>query len=115
MRLEERVAELETIVARFRQTVADLQEGLRKKDLTISAQAERIRELEAALEESHRAGKRQALPFSKGEPEPDPKRPGRKSGEAHSRDDHRTAPAGQAGARRPNAELLPRLWRGGRA
>jgi uncharacterized coiled-coil protein SlyX len=29
MRLEERVAELETIVARFRQTVADLQEELR--------------------------------------------------------------------------------------
>jgi transposase len=96
VRLEERVAELETIVARLRQTVAELQEELLKKDRTISAQAERIRELEAALEESRRAGKRQASPFSKGEPKPDPKRPGRKSGEAHGRHGHRMAPAGPA-------------------
>ncbi len=94
MRLEERVAELEGIVAHFRQTVAELQEELRKRDRTISAQAERIKELEAALEESHRAGKRQASPFSKGEPKPDPKRPGRKSGDAHGRHGHRMAPAG---------------------
>ena len=96
MRLGERVAELETVVARFRQTVADLQEELRKKDRTISAQAERIKELEAALEESHRAGKRQASPFSKGEPKPDPKRPGRKAGDAHGRHGHRMAPVGPA-------------------
>ena len=94
MHLEERVAELETVVARFRQTVADLQEELRKKDRTITAQAEQIKELEAALEESRRAGKRQASPFSKGEPKEDPKRPGRKSGEAHGRHGHRMAPAG---------------------
>jgi transposase len=94
VRLEERVAELEGIVAHFRQTVAELQEELRKRDRTISAQAERIKELEAALEESHRAGKRQASPFSKGEPKPDPKRPGRKSGDAHGRHGHRMAPAG---------------------
>jgi transposase len=96
VRLEERVAELETIVARFRQTVADLQEELRKKDRALVAKDERIRELEAALEESHRAGKRQASPFSKGEPEQDPKRPGRKSGDAHGRHGHRMAPAGPA-------------------
>jgi len=96
VRLEERVAELEGIVAHFRQTVAELQEELRKRDRTISAQAERIKELEAALEESHRAGKRQASPFSKGEPKPDPKRPGRKSGDAHGRHGHRMAPAGPA-------------------
>ena len=96
MRLEERVAELEGIVAHFRQTVAELQEELRKRDRTISAQAERIKELEAALEESHRAGKCQASPFSKGEPKPDPKRPGRKSGDAHGRHGHRMAPAGPA-------------------
>lgn len=94
MRLEERVAELEEVVARFRQTVAELQEELRKKDRTITAQAERVKELEAALEESHRAGKRQASPFSEGEPKPDPKRPGRKSGDAHGRHGHRMAPAG---------------------
>jgi transposase len=96
VRLEERVAELETIVARLRQTVADLQEELRTKDRALVEKDERIRELEAALEESRRAGKRQASPFSKGEPKPDPKRPGRKSGEAHGRHGHRMAPAGPA-------------------
>jgi transposase len=96
VRLEERVAELETIVARLRQTVADLQEELRTKDRALVEKDERIRELEAALEESRRAGKRQASPFSKGEPKPGPKRPGRKSGEAHGRHGHRMAPAGPA-------------------
>ena len=37
MRLEERVAKLEAIVARLRQTVADLQAALRKKDWAGSA------------------------------------------------------------------------------
>ena len=94
MRLEERVAELEKIVARFRQTVAELQEELRKKERVLAAKDERIKELEASLEESHRAGKRQASPFSKGEPKQDPKRPGGKSGDAHGRLGHRMAPAG---------------------
>ena len=83
---------MEGIVARFHQTVADLQEELRKKDRALVAKDERIRELEAALQESHRAGKRQASPFSKGEPKQDPKRPGRKSGDAHGRHGHRMAP-----------------------
>jgi len=94
MRLEERVAELEEIVARFRQTVAELQEELRKKYRALVEKDERIRGLEAALEVSHRAGKRQASPFSKGELKPDPERPGRKSGDAHGRHGHRMAPAG---------------------
>jgi transposase len=92
--LADRVAELEEVVARFRSTVGQLQEDGQKKDRTISAQAERIKELEAALEEARRAGKRQASPFSKGAPQPDPKRPGRKTGEGHGRHGHRMAPAG---------------------
>jgi transposase len=101
--MEERVAELEEILARFRQTMADLQDEVRKKDRriseqaeTIRAQAEQIKELEAALQESHRAGKRQASPFSKGEPKQNPKRPGRKSGDAHGRHGHRMTSAGPA-------------------
>jgi transposase len=85
--LGERVTELEEIVARFQDTVA-------KKDKLIDAQAERIKELEAALEEARRAGKRQASPFSKGEPKQEPGRPGRKAGGAHGRHGHRMAPAG---------------------
>src|SRR6195952_2874506 len=45
--------------------------------------------LKAESEQSKRAGKRQAAPFSKGSPKADPKRPGRKAGHPPS---HRTAP-----------------------
>src|SRR6195952_3363987 len=48
-----------------------------------------LERLKAELEQSKRAGKRQAAPFSKGSPEPDPKRPGRKAGHPPS---HRPAP-----------------------
>ena len=37
------------------------------------------------LDDALRAGKRQAAPFRKGPPKPDPKPPGRKSGDAASR------------------------------
>lgn len=45
------------------------------------------------LEEARRAPKRQAAPFRKGPPKPDPKPPGRKSGEAHGKHGHRPPPA----------------------
>lgn len=44
------------------------------------------------LEEVLRAGKRQAAPFRKGPPKPDPKTPGRKAGEAHGPHGHRPPP-----------------------
>lgn len=44
---------------------------------------EQVKRLTAALERSQRAGKRQAAPFSKGEPKKTPKRPGRKPGKEH--------------------------------
>ncbi len=48
-----------------------------------------VERLKVELEQSRRAGKRQAAPFSKGTPKPDPKRPGRKAGHPPS---HRPAP-----------------------
>jgi transposase len=48
-----------------------------------------VERLKAELEQSRRGGKRQAAPFSKGLPKPDPKRPGRKPGHPSS---HRAAP-----------------------
>jgi len=49
--------------------------------------------LTALLEASLQAGKRQAAPFRKADgPKPDPKRPGRKSGDAHGCHAHRAAP-----------------------
>lgn len=71
-RWQRRVAELEAEVSR------------------LSAQ---VAKLTALLEASQRAGKRQAAPFRQAEgPTPDPKRPGRKSGDAHGCHAHRAAP-----------------------
>ena len=49
-------------------------------------------ELTRKLEDALRAGKRQAAPFRKGPPKPDPKTPGRKPGEAHGKHGHRPPP-----------------------
>jgi transposase len=55
----------------------------------LEAQVERLTRL---LEEQRRAGKRQAAPFRKGPPKPDPKRSGRKAGEQHGTHGHRPPP-----------------------
>jgi len=52
----------------------------------------RVGELEGQLEEARRAGKRQAAPFSRGEPKRAPGRPGRRSGQEHGRHGHREPP-----------------------
>jgi transposase len=59
----------------------------------------RVAELEAVvadlsrrLEEALRAGKRQAAPFSKRPPKPDPTPPGRKAGDGHGKHGHRPPP-----------------------
>jgi transposase len=45
----------------------------------------RVRKLTGQVEELRRAAKRQATPFSKNTPTPDPRRPGRKPGAAYGR------------------------------
>jgi transposase len=64
-----------------------------------AAAAKRIAELEARLaalealvEQLRRGGKRQAAPFSKGPPKPDPKPPGRKSGDDYGTKARRAIP-----------------------
>jgi transposase len=65
---------------------------LLKRVAALEAQvADLTRKLEAAL----RAGKRQAAPFRKGPPKPDPKTPGRKSGDQHGTHGHRPPPTDQ--------------------
>ncbi|HVI52809.1 MAG TPA: IS66 family transposase [Candidatus Sulfotelmatobacter sp.] len=49
-------------------------------------------EARASLDQARRQSKRQAAPFSKGPPKPQPRRPGRKSGQAHGRHGHRSPP-----------------------
>lgn len=57
---------------------------------------QRLREENAALrkrlEELERSAKRQAAPFSKGPPKPNPQKPGRKKGEEHGQHGHRPPP-----------------------
>ena len=48
--------------------------------------------LRGQLEQTRRAGKRQAAPFSKGEPKKDPAKPGRRSGEQYGTKAHRPVP-----------------------
>jgi transposase len=89
-----RVAEVEGALVRLEAIVARLRAEIARKDDALIHQKRRIEELEKALEGSRRAAKRQAAPFSKGEPKPEPKPPGRKSGKAHGRHGHRAVPTG---------------------
>jgi transposase len=63
--------------------------GLRAENGRLVAENARLR---GQLEEARRAGKRQAAPFSKGDPKQDPARPGRKSGDAYGTRAHRRVP-----------------------
>src|SRR4051812_28068506 len=53
---------------------------------------ETVRELLRRIEELERSAKRQAAPFSKGQPKAKPKKPGRKAGEKHGPHAHRESP-----------------------
>jgi transposase len=62
---------------------------LREQNQRLQKENERLRE---DLEGAQRAAKRQAAPFSRGKPKPNPQRPGRKSGAAHGPHHHRPIP-----------------------
>lgn len=84
----------------------DLRRGVRRclaeneqlwgEAVRLTAENERLRgrvgKPEGQLEEARRAGKRQAAPFSRGEPKSAPGRPGRRSGDQHGRHGHREPP-----------------------
>ena len=81
----EQVGKLLDRIQQLEKKVADLEAALADRD-------RRIAELEHQLEEARRAGKRQAAPFSRGEPKKDPKRPGRKPGSRYGRQAVRPIP-----------------------
>jgi transposase len=58
----------------------------------IAEQGRRIVQLEKIIEELRRGGKRQAAPFSKGEPKSDPQTPGRKPAERYGKRAFRPVP-----------------------
>jgi len=65
---------------------------LADRDARLAEQDDRLRKLEELVERLQRRGKRQAAPFSKGNPVLKPQTPGRKSGTAHGRHGHRVDP-----------------------
>jgi hypothetical protein len=74
--------------------------GCRERDRLVADLRHRISQLETQVErltgqlqQAQRDGKRQAAPFAKGPPKPEPKRPGRKAGPGRG-----TAPAQLCGA-----------------
>ena len=65
---------------------------LQQQQRHIDALTAEVARLHALLEEARRASKRQAAPFRKGPPKPDPQRPGRKAGDRHGTHGHRPPP-----------------------
>src|SRR5262245_23561979 len=63
--------------------------ALQRRVAELEAQVERLTRL---LEQQQRAGKRQAAPFAKGPPQPQPKKPGRKPGADYGTKAHRPPP-----------------------
>lgn len=70
-------------------TYDDLVDLTRRQARQLDELRAEVERLKAELEQSRRAGKRQAAPFSKGAPKAKPKRPGRKAGHPPS---HRPVP-----------------------
>ena len=78
-----RLRELEQEIERLRQDKERLQEQLEQWRRKAERLEQENKRLEKELEAARRSIKRQAAPFSKGEPKADPKRPGRKAGAAY--------------------------------
>jgi len=86
--------ELVAEIVQLRQLLEANTAELRELNERLSQRDARITELERLLSELRRSGKRQAAPFSKGDPKEEPAKPGRRSGKAHGRHGHRMAPVG---------------------
>ena len=94
-----RIVRLEDENAALREQQRQLgqeRERLRAENERLRAERERLQEINERLrgevEALRRAAKRQAAPFSKGDPTPHPRRPGRKPGAAYGRHAHRPVP-----------------------
>src|SRR5271155_3948117 len=70
---------------RLQAEIAELRAGQQRQE----AEIERLTRL---LDEQRRSGKRQAAPFAKGPPKPEPKKPGRKPGKDYGTKAHREPP-----------------------
>jgi len=71
---------------------SELRRRIAEQESRVEKQERRIAQLEKLIEELRRGGKRQAAPFSKGEPKSDPQRPGRKPAERYGKHACRPVP-----------------------
>jgi transposase len=89
---QRRIEELEHEIEKLRQENERLERDKRR----LEEEKDRLRkerdQLKQELELARRASKRQAAPFSKGEPKANPKPPGRKKGKAYGTKAHRPVP-----------------------
>jgi transposase len=69
-----------------------LRQQLAQRDRLIEQLQQTVRDLQKRLELVERSAKRQAAPFSRGEPKKNPKKPGRKKGDHHGKHGHRPPP-----------------------
>ena len=77
---------------RYEAVIAELRALLVERDAKVEALSAQVGQLTRLLDEARRAGKRQAAPFSKGDPKPDPKTSGRKAGKAYGKRAGRAVP-----------------------
>ena len=75
-----------------RRELTQLRRRVPKLERTIERLKAENARLREALEKARRGGKRQAAPFAKGTPKPEPKKPGRKRGDDYGKKGHRRAP-----------------------
>jgi transposase len=87
-----RCAELKRENRRLEREVCKLQREKEHLERQRDRLEQQTRQLRAALEEARRAKKRQAAPFSKGDPKKKPRKPGRRSGKEHGPSSWRPAP-----------------------
>ena len=80
------------MVAGLRAEMAELRATITALTAANLALTDANARLQALLDETRRGGKRQAAPFSKGDPTPDPKTPGRKKGAAYGQRASRPIP-----------------------
>jgi len=71
---------------------AELRRQVAEQERQIASLKRQVEELKKLVEELRRRGKRQAAPFSKGQPSDDPKRPGRKAGDQYGQQATRALP-----------------------
>ena len=79
-------------VRRLRSENQSLQDDKAALASQVAALKQQVAELQAKLAEAERHGKRQAAPFSKGEPRAQPRKRGRKAGANYGRKGHRPPP-----------------------